>query len=163
MSDDGDDHTLVVLDPARVTVRKVRKDCRYTEALAQEICDTIATSSLGIVKLCDMHRHWPSFVTLYNWRNRFAAFNQLYLRAMQMRAAMFMDEIVQIADDAANDLIEVDGKWLPNPVSVQRAKLRCEFRKEVARKLDPHTWGEKTDSNAQFGYMPHAEAIRQLK
>lgn len=163
MSDDGNG-PLVVLDPARVTIRKARgQPLTYTEALGQEICDAVATSSQSLAKLCDNNPRWPSFVTIYNWRNRFAEFNVAFVRAMQMRAAMFMDEIVAITDDAENDLIEVEGKMLPNPVSVQRARLRCDFRLQVAKRLDPNTWGDKLDVNAQLGMVSHEEAIRQLK
>lgn len=162
--DDGDDRVLVVLDPARVTVKQYQKPAvRFSDALALEVCDTIATSSLGIIKLSETKPHWPSFVTIYRWRNQYPNFNEMFVRAMQMRAAMFIDEIVQITDDASNDLIEIEGRMVPNPVSVQRAKLRAEYREKVAKRLDPATWGDKLDLNAQLGYLSQEDAIRQLK
>ena len=46
---------------------------------------------------------------------------------------------------------------------MQRAKLRAEYREKIAKRLDPATWGDKIDVNAQLGYLSQEEAIRILK
>ena len=168
MSDDSDDGgKLVVLDPGRVYLRDPtepqKPGGKYTAALGQEICDAMATSSLGLDALCKANKRWPTFVTVFHWRVKYPDFDRAFMLAQKMRAAMFMDEIIGIADDAQHDLIEVDGRMFPNPAAVQRAKVRCDFRERVAKRLDPATWGDKLEVNPGAGYLPQDEAIRLLK
>lgn len=172
--DEGEDdgRNLVVLDPARVVFRerpisKRRQgggtQTKYTPALGLEICDVMAASSKGLNALCKERPHWPDFITIFHWRVNLEDFNRAFILAQRMRAALLMDEITTITDEAKHDMIEVDGRMLPNPVAVQRAKLRAEFRERVAKRLDPATWGDKTDVNVNVGYLPQDEAIRRLK
>lgn len=164
--DEGEDlSNLVVLDPVRVTPKKHGRNqvSKYTPALADEICYAVASDSRGLMEVCDSKPHWPHFTQIYRWRVQHDDFNRAFVLAQKMRAAMFMDEIVRIVDDANNDLIEVEGRMLPNPVSVQRAKLRAEFRERVAKRLDPQTWGDKVELNANVGYLPQDEVVRLLK
>jgi hypothetical protein len=169
MDGDGDDGgKLVVLDPERCYLRdppprKPGGVVKFTAELGQEVCDAYATETEGIEALCRKNRHWPSFQTVFRWRVMFEDFNRACVLAQKMRAARFIDEIVPIADDARNDRIEVDGRFYPNPASVQRARVRCEFREKVAMRLDPATWGNKLEVHQGVGYLPQDEAIRLLK
>ena len=170
MSDDGDDGgKLVVLDPSRVMLRdppKARKpqyETKYSPALGQEVCDVMATADKGLKALCKEHPHWPDYTTIYRWRVSHEDFNRAFVFAQRLRAAMFMDDIVAIVDDASEDTVTVEGRELPNPVAVQRAKIRAEFRERVAKRLDPATWGDKSDLNVNVGYLSQDEAIRFLK
>jgi hypothetical protein len=167
--DDRDDENLVVLDPLRVVFRQPDpppipgQTVKYSPVICEEICHAVAVNPKGLDTLCRENKRWPSFVAIYNWRVKYEEFNRAFMLAQRMRAAMFMDQIVEITDDAANDLIEVEGRMLPNPVSVQRAKLRAEFRERVAKRLDPATWGDKIEYNQHPGYLPQDDVVRLLK
>ena len=54
---------------------------------------------------------------------------------------------IQTREHSSNDLIvTADGRKIPNPVAVQRAKLRVNYRKWIASKLLPRKYG----NNAQL-------------
>jgi hypothetical protein len=168
VSDEEDDSNLVVLDPARVMFRDPapprdrRGITKYTPALAEAICESVASDPRGLMTVCK-EKGWPHFTTIFRWRVQHEDFNRVFMMAQRMRAAMFMDQIIEIVDDARNDLIEIEDRLLPNPVSVQRSKIRADFRERVAKRLDPATWGDKIDDGQNVGYLSQDDAVKLLR
>lgn len=78
-----------------------------------------------------------------------AEFADRYARAREAQADHIFEEILRIADDATNDMIDdgEGGKRLDTE-HVQRSKLRIEARKWMAGKLRPKVYGDKIDVNA---------------
>lgn len=127
----------------------VGRPSKYSDALAERICELIATSSKGIHKLCEEHKDLPAVSTIFLWINAETYFSERYARAREAQAELLADEIITIADFTANDTITVEnenGSYdTPNHEWISRSKLRVDARKWKASKLAPKKYGDKTD------------------
>lgn len=130
--------------PRKLTNKQETKTGRpsdYTEELGSAICARLAEgeSMRKIAKDDAM----PSTATMFNWLRLHEEFLEQYEISKAECADMYAEEIVEIADDSANDYTEdKDGKKL-NTEHVQRSRLRIDSRKWVASKLKPKKYGEK--------------------
>jgi hypothetical protein len=131
----------------------------YSKEIADKICEEIATSSKSLKTICEADG-MPSVRTIFNWltegekqnpKPEFREFLQNYARARDERAEFLAEEILEIADDGANDLMtitkgdltyEVENKEVTN-----RSRLRVDARKWIASKLKPKKYGDKVDLN----------------
>jgi hypothetical protein len=123
----------------------------YTEELANLICERVATSTLGLARLCELHKDLPSKATINLWRFNNPDFSAQYARAKLFQADLLAEEMLDIADDGSNDWMETfgdDGEsigWKLNGEHVQRSRLRIDTRKFLAAKLLPKQYGDKVD------------------
>ena len=103
----------------------------------------------------------PAPSTVFLWLAEHDEFSEQYARAKEEAADMFMEDILEIADDAKKDLIPVyaigkDGKYTYDEAgkriiightesknSVQRARVRIDSRKFLAMKLKPKKYGDR--------------------
>jgi hypothetical protein len=75
--------------------------------------------------------------------------SDIYELGKEFQADFMADEIIEIADDDANDYVEnldKDGKCIGYKVdgeAIQRSRLRVDARKWVAAKLRPKKYGDK--------------------
>jgi len=102
---------------------------KYTEALAQEICDRIANGE-SLKRITD-GSDMPSRPTVHAWLITKPEFLNKYNTAKQMQADVYADEMDDIAHDESID--------------TQRAKLIIDTRKWTASKLKPKKYGDKLD------------------
>jgi hypothetical protein len=72
----------------------------------------------------------PHYATVMRWLNVHADFRDMYTRAKEEQADLMADRIVEIADGAS-------------PEDVQVARLRVDARKWAAAKLKPRKYGER--------------------
>jgi hypothetical protein len=123
---------------------------QYSDEIADRICDALADarSLRGICCEPDM----PSQSTVFRWLgdDRYLAFRERYARAREAQADALFDEMLDIADDGANDWMErkrEDGTVdeIVNHEHISRSKLRIEARKWMAGKLRPKVYGDKLD------------------
>lgn len=123
---------------------------KYTEELADKICEQIATTSNGLVVICE-DRSMPSVRSVYNWLKNpeHKEFLHKYTRAREDQADLLADEIIQIADDGTNDymtIVKGDVEYnIENKEVTSRSKLRVDARKWKASKLAPKKYGDKLD------------------
>lgn len=118
----------------------------YTPELAAEICETIATQGKGLKQLCREHPHWPHPDTIYEWLGKHQYFSDLYIKAKARQVSVLADQIIDIADDSAQDITtNKNGDEVCNTEFVNRARLRIDTRKWIAAKLAPRIYGEKGD------------------
>ncbi len=123
---------------------KTGRPTKYTKKLADEICNTIATSSTGIRRLCMQHEHWPNPDTIYRWIKENKEFSDQYARAKRHQIEVLINEIIEIADDVSNDTIESSqGTMSYNKEHINRSRLRIDTRKWLASKLLPKLYGDK--------------------
>lgn len=61
------------------------------------------------------------------------------------------EEILEISDDAQDDLLIQDGKAAPNSVSVARDKLKVDTRKWLLSRMDPKRYGDKVEQHHTGG------------
>lgn len=125
---------------------------KFNKKLAQEICETIACSSLSLSKLCHINEHWPARATIYLWRARNEKFREAYLDAKRFQVELLVDEILDIADDVSRDCLTrttASGEPydVPNHEWINRSRLRIDTRKWIASKLVPRLYGEKALSD----------------
>ena len=114
----------------------------YNQEIADRICEALSEgqSLREICKTDDM----PNKATVFRWLNLHAEFSDQYARAREEQAESLADEIVHLADNAANPLL-VEGVPLldkdGNPVlfadtaAIAHARLKVDARKWVASKL----------------------------
>lgn len=131
---------------------------RYSDALAEEIFEAYATSPRGLFTLCQMKPHWPSYMTICRWRLDRPAFNETIQLAKLIRFEMFSDQMIEIADDNSDDI--VDG--IPNPVSPRRSDLRIKARDIWLHTHFPERFA-RGEGLRPDGYLPQDEAIKLLK
>jgi hypothetical protein len=116
----------------------------YTEELALEICVRLAVGE-SLVQICKEDKT-PAYATVMRWLfesyppdDRRADFRERYARAREIQAETFIDQLVTLADQDANDVLyDLDGHPVQaTNVRIQRHKLQIDTRKWIASKLLP--------------------------
>jgi hypothetical protein len=131
----------------------------YDEAIADAVCDAIASSSKGlaaIIKDLDL-AVYPSLI--YKWIQQNEAFRERYARAKADQARVMADEIQEIADTPQEGEVVTDsakdGVTIRRGDMLEHRKLRIESRKWLAAKLLPKVYGDRTvlagDKDAPLG------------
>lgn len=131
--------------------RQAGRPTTYTDKLAKDICLLIAEGlSLRSIAAAE---GMPSKSTIMRWLAQREDFRDQYARAKELQADALAEEMLDIADDAANDWMEIhdkDGKsagFKLNGEHVQRSRLRIEARKWLLSKLQPKKYGDRLDLN----------------
>ena len=106
----------------------------YTPELAAEILEELASTNIGLHRLCNqIHAHWPSFETIKRWLRSNAEFRANYALAREEQADFLCDELIDLADSARGTPAE----------EVNAVRLMVDTRKWTASKLFPKKYGEK--------------------
>lgn len=118
---------------------------KYTTELADKICELTATTSKSLKTICEEVGVAP--VTVLQWlaNEKDKEFTYKYARAKEAQADAMFEEIIEIADDEAKDLLDGEFGQQGNAAAVQRAKLRVDARKWAASKLAPKKYGDKVE------------------
>jgi len=91
----------------------------------------------------------PSHWTVYQWLKKYPDFKTAYDEARSFQADTFVDEMIDIADNARNDWMERIGRdgqslgWVENGEAVRRSALRVDTRKHLAGLLAPRKYGAR--------------------
>ncbi len=102
----------------------------YTPEMAALICERVATSTLGLKKLCDAHEDLPVKSTVNLWRYKYPEFSAQYAQAKMFQADLLAEECLDIADDSSQDIAyNSDGDEICNTEFVNRCRLRIDTRK----------------------------------
>ena len=132
----------------------------YDDVFGRKICDAVATCTDPMKKIIE-DNGFPCQKVINKWRLSFPSFGQMYAQAKMQQAELFAEEIIEISDYSAEDLIEdKDGNLVTNHEVIQRARLRCDSRKWVACKLAPKIYGEK-QTVEQHTYT-HEDGLKDL-
>ena len=87
----------------------------------------------------------PSRSTFFDWVAKDLTIKTRYELAMMLRADLYAEEIIQIADDASGDTyIDDNGIVRINYENIARSKLRVDARKWFASKMNPKKYSDKT-------------------
>lgn len=134
--------------------QKAGRPTLYTEALADLICERVATSTFGLQRLCDLYEDLPTKTTINLWRYKYPEFSTQYAQAKLKQADLMAEEILEIADDGQNDWMESFGEdgeigYKINGEHVQRSRLRIDTRKWLASKLLPKQYGQHAEEEKQ--------------
>lgn len=117
----------------------------YSKELAEDICEQLAEGR-SLRAIC-AQEGMPGKSTVMRWIEDIAEFRDQYARARERQAEHYLDEIIAIADDAAQDLAEVEGREVVNHEVIQRSRLRVDTRKWAMSKLAPKKYGDRLDLN----------------
>jgi hypothetical protein len=116
----------------------------FTQEIADKICEGIA-EGMSLRSLCDAE-DMPNKATVFRWLadEERKGFRDQYARARETQADALFDEILQIADDGANDSYKDDeGRVKVDQDVIARSRLRVDARKWMAGKLRPKVYGDK--------------------
>jgi len=102
---------------------------KMTPEVQQEILDKIVEGR-SLVKILSSSDKYPEYTNFCKFLDSNEEFRQKYVRAKEDQADYLADDIMDIADDA-------------DPENVQVAKLRVDTRKWIASKLKPKKYGDK--------------------
>lgn len=131
--------------PLKKTSKKNGRPSKYTDKLADEICQMIAQGQ-SVRSIC-AKKDMISMQTFFRWLRENDKFREQYARACEERSYMHAEDIIEIADNATNDYMEKlegDG-YIFNSENVQRSRLRIDTRKWLMSKLNPKVYGDKLD------------------
>ena len=82
------------------------------------------------------------------WLNEKPELVEQYTRARELQAETLFDELLDIADDASNDWMEInkdgDTRYELNGEHTQRTKIRIDVRKWKISKMLPKKYGDRS-------------------
>lgn len=119
----------------------------YTQNKADAICEQLAlgVSLRSVCKQEDM----PSIATVFKWMRTNEEFLKQYARAKQESADAMAEEVLDIADNSANDYMDKQfGETKVRVVdqeNIQRSRLRVDTRKWLMSKMKPKKYADKID------------------
>jgi len=123
--------------------RKIGRPGRYSPGLAGAICKAIAAGQ-SVRQACAANG--ISWTTVYGWVDKEPEFAKLFAEAQLARTECWAEELLEIADNSAADVLEYEGsdghiRPMPNNAAVQRDRLRSENRKWLMGKHHPQKYG----------------------
>ena len=115
----------------QVLPRAKGRPSKYTPALADEIALRISAGEP--LRQISRDEHMPSWMSVYRWMDDNAEFSLRIAQAREKGEEAIAQECLEIADNARNDWMEVNGRegetaYKLNGEHVQRSKLRIETR-----------------------------------
>ena len=94
----------------------------------------------------------PSAETVRRWLLDNEDFCAQYVRAREVQADRFAEEILEIADDASDDwTVGEGGKKAVDHEHVQRSRLRVDTRKWLMARMAPKKYGDKLQHTGEGG------------
>ena len=146
----------------------------YNEDIAAEVCGYLALGE-SLRKVC-RRKGMPAPSTVFLWLRDHQEFSEQYARAKEEAADMFVEDILEIADNSKKDKLpvykvdEITGEktlvgYTESKNSVRRAQVQIDSRKWLAMKLKPKKYGEKLDMTTNgndIGVALSAEQSEQL-
>jgi hypothetical protein len=127
--------------------RPTGRPSSYTEKLGLLICTRLADGE-SLRKICT-DASMPSKTSVFRWlaAEKNEAFRNQYARARELQADSFVDDMIDIADDAANDTIETEAGERCNAEWISRSRVRIDTRKWIAARMAPKKYGDRLDLN----------------
>lgn len=119
----------------------------YTQELAAEICERIATTPRGLDFICAQEARFPAAGTVSRWLGEKPEFRESYLRARERQADLIFDECLEIMDTPQNGVETItkpDGTVETREGDMLgHRKLRVDARLRMAGKLAPKKYGDR--------------------
>jgi hypothetical protein len=129
--------------------RTVRKGAptKYNTDIAKRICELVAGTTLTLHQIAREVGLGHGGVILA-WAHRHEEFGQQYARAREHQMQLRADELLEIADDASNDWIEVatmSGRVVRtlDHEHVKRSEIRIKTRQWLMARYAPKVFGER--------------------
>lgn len=123
---------------------------KYSEKMADLICQYVSTTPYGLNKICSLYDDIPEKTTVNVWRYKYPEFKEKYALAKLAQADLLAEECLEIADDDSGDT-RVDlgtGFDVCNTEFIARSRLRIDTRKWLAAKLLPKQYGKPAEEDS---------------
>jgi hypothetical protein len=150
----------------------------YSFETRKKIIDAVCfdmANGISLRKACDKNK--IATKVFYDWIDKDKDFSIQYARACIERADYLFEEIITIADNQGEDIIEdKDGNITINHNVINRNRLQVDSRKWALSKMFPKKYGDKLelDSTPEFNktnlsslttdeLLKRAEAIRVIE
>lgn len=142
---------------------KTGRPTDYNETIAALICERVATSTLGLNKIC-LAEDMPVKSTVNLWRYKYPEFSTQYALAKLIQADLLAEECLEIADNDSNDsrIDPVTGFEVCNTEFIARSRLRIDTRKWLAAKLLPKQYGPVADDKKSVSETIVEKLIHRL-
>lgn len=115
----------------------------YTEELAKEICDAIASYSEGLQVLCEQNPHWPTRACIFLWMRKYPGFFDMYARAKEQQAEVQVDYMLEIANEPHK---YIDPETGAERIDSSMLRVKMDAIKWQAGKLAMKRYGDKTET-----------------
>jgi hypothetical protein len=125
------------------------KPTEYHLGVGNEVCARLQNGEYLDVICSDADM--PSRATVALWRRSVPAFAQMYREAEELLADLLFDQAQRVADETAQDFIEIDGpggKVITriDHEAINRSRLRVDTLMKRAMKLNPLKYGDRPDT-----------------
>lgn len=134
------------MNEAQETSPRIGRPSDYSQELADRICEQLS-EGISLRTVCKADE-MPCAATVFKWLRLKPEFVEQYTRAKEDAADAFAEEMLDIADEASNDWMEVHDPDNPgyrlNGEHINRSRLRVDTRKWIASKLKPKKYGDKS-------------------
>jgi hypothetical protein len=138
--------------------RKRRQQHAYNTELADLICEWIAVDGLAVREIC-RDAAMPARSTVFVWLRQRPDFRKEYTSAKWLQCQCLADEMVDIADDRANDWIERQGPdgekvRVSDDENFRRRKQQIGALQWRISKLKPkrYSWWPTTEAHDGLGF-----------
>lgn len=131
----------------------------FTQKIADEICETIASQERGLRLLCDENAHWPSRATIFRWMVKYPTFCDQYAKAKESQVEASVDYIQELINEPHKFYEEETGKTI---IDVQLIRVKVDAIKWKAAQLKPKKYGPLAKDNAELkNESTHDEAMER--
>lgn len=133
---------------------------KYNSEIAALVCERVATTTSGLIRMCAENDDMPVPSTVYLWRLKHPEFSDMYAQAKLKQADLLAEECLQISDDISSDtLISAEGNEVGNSTAVARARLQIDTRKWLAAKLLPKQYGDRNRDEKEANVQSLVERL----
>lgn len=130
----------------------------YTDELADKICDAIATTQIGLTRLCESRDDLPAPTTAKRWLYQLPQFRSKYEQAKLIQTNLLAEELADIAKES-DYYIDDKGNKRIDPPSTAVTRNRLDAMKWTAARLLPKKWGDHTKEDL---VAQQAEALAKV-
>ena len=117
---------------------KVGRPSLYTPELAQEICEKIASSELGLANLVKENPHWPDRANIFIWMRKHSEFRDMYAKAKEEQVEVCVDYLQEMANEP-HHYIDDNGN---QRIDVGMLRVKMDAVKWTASKLKAKKYGD---------------------
>ena len=121
---------------------------KYSKEIADKICELIATTQKSMATICK--EVGIPYGTHLEWVRSNEEYSKQYARAKEDQADLLAEQILEISDDKAGDLLSGEFGEVGNTANIQRARLQVDSRKWIAAKLKPKKYGDKIEHSGSI-------------
>lgn len=116
----------------------------YTKELGEQICNLIATHTVGYMTIREMYPDiCPARATIFEWRKAHPEFADNYLIAKAAQAELMMDEVDEFLPKSILYYNDDDGNLRMDSPSVSAVIAKINTRKWMATRLAPKIFANK--------------------